>query len=521
MIRPQLPLHAAVALVLLGIGTVVAGVAPSALQTGPKVQQAHLRGLAAVFAGEANSGGYGAPLIAGCAWATWVTNCANLTVYGNGSSFNDSGCGTPFGCTFGPEFQCTQLAQRYAYYAWGEPANWYGYGGVGGNAADMWISGPALPIPLEQLGNGMGIPPRRGDIMIFGPGWLGAYWDGAGHVAVVTDTGPGYVDIVEQNATSSGSDRLALNGSLITANGYTPVIGWLRNLGMSLPVELTTATLGGAPQAVSPLPGVTDVFWRGVDNQLETLTETGGSISQPWFNANPANMASDPSVVSAAAGTVSVFWQGTDGYLWTENSATGYRPENLGDGPLGSPPQAVSTGNGAVEVFWRGADGDLWTDSVAGNIRTGARLLGSEPLAGTPHPVAYGAGQIAVFWRGIDANLWFDTNTGSGWSGEQMAGYAPMASDPNAASPYPGRIEVTWVGTDTRVWASSYSGGAWSGRGYISSTGIASAPVMLSPTSGVLTAFFHEFLRQTGDVELCHAGRMARLRGREQWTSRL
>ena len=39
--------------------------------------------------------------------------------------------------------------------------------------------------------------------MIFGPGWLGSYWDGSGHVAIVRDVGPGYVDVVEQNATSS------------------------------------------------------------------------------------------------------------------------------------------------------------------------------------------------------------------------------------------------------------------------------------------------------------------------------
>ncbi len=76
---------------------------------------------------QSSTGTYGAPLIDGCSWATWVSRCSNLTVYGNGSSFDDSGCGAPNGCTFGPEFQCTELAQRYAYYAWGEPATWDGY----------------------------------------------------------------------------------------------------------------------------------------------------------------------------------------------------------------------------------------------------------------------------------------------------------------------------------------------------------------------------------------------------------
>ena len=103
-------------------------------------------------------------------------------------------------CKFGPEFQCEELAIRYAYYAWGEPTNWYGYGAVGG-ANTMWQAGPNLPVPLVQFPNGAGTPPMQGDLMIFAPGWLGSYWDGSGHVAIVRDVGPGYVDVVEQNAT--------------------------------------------------------------------------------------------------------------------------------------------------------------------------------------------------------------------------------------------------------------------------------------------------------------------------------
>ncbi len=110
----------------------------------------------------ASTGTYGAPLIDGCSWATWVPRCQNLTVYGNGASFNDAGCGPPNGCTFGPEFQCTELAQRYAYYAWGEPADWDGYGGANGSAAQMWQAGPALPVPLQQFSQGGGVPPQRG-----------------------------------------------------------------------------------------------------------------------------------------------------------------------------------------------------------------------------------------------------------------------------------------------------------------------------------------------------------------------
>jgi hypothetical protein len=454
-----------------------------ALHTGP-IAQPGLRGLAAVAAGEASTGNYGAPLIAGCAWATWVANCQNLTVYGNGNSFNDSGCGPPFGCTFGPEFQCTQLAQRYAYYAWGEPANWYGYGGAGGNADDMWVSGPALPVPLQRFANGAGIAPRQGDLMIFGPGWLGSYWDGAGHVAVVTTVGTNYVDVAEENATPTGSDVFALNGSTVSARGYTPIIGWLRNSG----AQLTTASLAGAPQAVSPSAGVVDVFWRGRDNRLAELSYTGGRISQPWFNNNPANMASDPSVASPASGQVSIFWEGADGYLWGEPSAGGVAAD-LGDGPLASPPQAVSTGNGAVDTFWLGTGGNIWTDTFTARTHSGQQQIGGGPGASQPRAVSFGAGDVAVFWRGSDQSLWFSQNTGSGWSSPVSAGFAPMASGPSVASPSAGAIEVTWLGQSLSVVAATYTGGTWSGAATVTSTKMASPPTLVPSAPGVLTAF--------------------------------
>ena len=262
--------------------------------------------LAAEFSG---TGTYGSPLISGCTWATWVTNCSNLTAYGNGGSFDNVGCGAPNGCTFGPEFQCEELAVRYAYYAWGEPANWYSYGARGG-ANTMWQAGPALPVPLAQFANGAGTPPMQGDLMIFAPGWLGSYWDGSGHVAVVRDVGPGYVDIVEQNATPSGTDRFPLSGSRVTANGYTPIIGWLRETEQT-PVELTASNVAATPQSVSDQPGDIDVVWRGAGNSklYDLAYRNEAWHSQPPVAISPADAASNPAVVSPAPGEVDAFWE--------------------------------------------------------------------------------------------------------------------------------------------------------------------------------------------------------------------
>ena len=218
----------------------------------------------------AGTGNYGAPLISGCAWATWVTNCSNLTAYGNGGSASTtSGADAPNGCEFGPEFQCRSSPSATRTTRGVSPRTGTPYGATGG-ANTMWQAGPTLPIPLAQFANGAGTPPMQGDLMIFAPGWLGSYWDGSGHVAVVRDVGPGYVDVVEQNATSSGTDRFPLSGSRVTANGYTPIIGWLRETEQT-PVELSASNVAATPQSVSDQPGDMDVVWRGADSKLYDL----------------------------------------------------------------------------------------------------------------------------------------------------------------------------------------------------------------------------------------------------------
>ena len=357
--------------------------------------------LAAVVAG---TGNYGAPLISGCTWATWVTNCPNLTAYGNGSGFNNVGCGPPNGCAFGPEFQCEELADRYAYYAWGEPANWYPYGAVGG-ASTMWQAGPNLPIPLAQYPNGGGTPPMQGDLMIFAPGWLGKYWDGSGHVAIVRDVGPGYVDVVEQNATSSGTDRFPLSGSRVTANGYTPIIGWLRETEQT-PVELASTNVAGTPQSVSDQPGDMDVVWRGRRTRSSTTSPTAisrGSAAAVGHQRRPT-WPPTPAVVSPTPGQVDAFWEDASGNLWQVQSQTGFFGAETWLAAAaaamwarwrsGRPPTAVSQAPGQMEVFWKAADSTLWVDSYTGSW-SAPTPLNSGAVAGNPSAVATSNGTVA------------------------------------------------------------------------------------------------------------------------------
>ena len=408
----------------------------------------------------AGTGSYGVPLISGCAWATWVTNCQNLTAYGNGSGFNNVGCGPPNGCAFGPEFQCEELADRYAYYAWGEPANWYPYGATGG-AHTMWQAGPNLPIPLTQYANGSGTPPMQGDLMIFGPGWLGTYWDGSGHVAIVRDVGPGYVDVVEQNATSSGTDRFPLNGSLATANGYTPIIGWLRQTEQT-PIELTASNVAGAPQSVSDQSGDIDVLWRGADSKLYDLAYRNESwLAQTGSALSDANVASTPAIVSPAPGKVDAFWEDATGNLWQVQSQTGFygaetwsTPQQLSVGgvALGSAPAAVSQGPGQLELFWKAADNTLWSETYNG-AWSAPTPLNSGAVAGNPAAVATSNGTIALVWRDTVGNLWTDLGASSGWFGAHEVGTGGLASDPTVVPSGPGTVDAIWRTGSGAVWA--------------------------------------------------------------------
>jgi hypothetical protein len=423
-----------------------------------------------VAAEVAGTGNYGAPLISGCAWATWVTNCSNLTAYGNGSGFGNTGCGPPNGCKFGPEFQCEELAIRYSFYAWGEPTSWYAYGAVGG-ASTMWQAGPALPIPLAQFPNGAGTPPMQGDLMIFAPGWLGSYWDASGHVAIVRDVGPGYVDVVEQNATSSGTDRFALSGSTVTAHGYTPIIGWLRETEQT-PVELASANVAGTPQSVSDQPGDMDVVWRGADTRLYDLAYRNQSWqAQPAAAISPAGAASDPAVVSPAPGQVDAFWEDTSGRLWEVQSQSGFYGSetwqtplelNVGSIAVGSALTAVSQGPGDVEIFWKAADDTLWTASDTGTWSVPVPLS-SVVVAGDPEAVAAPSGEVAVVWRDASGNLWADEGAPYGWFGAQEIGAGGLASDPTAVIAGPSAIDAVWRTAAGSVWAAaitSTGGGA-------------------------------------------------------------
>jgi hypothetical protein len=83
--------------------------------------------------------GCGQALIPGSAWEGSYANKGDLAVRSNGQNMGTLSDCTSNG-TYGPRYQCTELARRWASVAWGEPAKWMG------NAYQAW--------PLLQHPNG-------------------------------------------------------------------------------------------------------------------------------------------------------------------------------------------------------------------------------------------------------------------------------------------------------------------------------------------------------------------------------
>ena len=143
-------------------------------------------------------------LVPGSSWAPQYTSGgADLNVYSNGSCMGNATCNIDGSGTFGPQWQCTELAQRWAHVAWGEPDIWMG------DAESAWTDGPQLARPLVQHPNGGADAPQFGDLLVF----AGTSSDPSGHIAVVSGSSSSSVNIVEQNWNFAGQATLPITGT--------------------------------------------------------------------------------------------------------------------------------------------------------------------------------------------------------------------------------------------------------------------------------------------------------------------
>lgn len=152
----------------------------------------------------------------------------DVAVYYNGGVQHVDGRNlTADGYNLGLRYQCVEFVKRYYYQRFGHKMP-----NDKGHARDFFQ--PRLASGelnrergLLQFRNDGGSLPQADDLVVFAP-WL---FNRYGHVAIVSETGPDFVEIVQQNPGPFGASRERMplkrvNGALLV--GHPRLLGWLR-----------------------------------------------------------------------------------------------------------------------------------------------------------------------------------------------------------------------------------------------------------------------------------------------------
>ena len=362
---------------------------------------------------------HGTVLVAGADWAGAASALGDLNVYANGDGNEDHAD------TYGLEYECVELAQRWASIRFGAPPIWpvaYAY--------QMWDVGPKLKSPWQQLPNGGAVAPQFGDLLVFN----GTANSPAGHVAVVADAGANYVDIVEQNwalSEPTGRARLPINGTTMPDRLGLPIVGWLRASvaprglqGSDGPGGFALDGYGGIHPWGSAAPVAQAVSWPGWDIARGIAVQQGaqgGYVLDGWGGLH--NFGKAP------AAQASAYWPGWDiarGIVLRPDGVSGYVLDGWGGiHPFGGAPIVQTS------AYWPGWDIArgiaLRPDGVSGYVLDG--WGGIHPFGGAP------VLQTTAYWpqwdiaRGLALSP--DGRSGwvlDGWNGIHPAGNAPALS---------------------------------------------------------------------------------------------
>jgi hypothetical protein len=282
---------------------------------------------------------YGTVLVAGSDWAGAAAALGDLNVYSNGDGNEDSAQ------TYGLQYECVELAQRWASIRFGAPPIWpvaYAY--------QMWDVGPRLKTPWQQLPNGGAVAPQFGDLIIFGSG----AGSPAGHVAVVAGVGSDHVDVVEQNwalSNPTGRASLPIDGTTMQPRLGMPVIGWLRAStaptglrGRDGPGGFALDGFGGIHPWGSAAPLPQAVSWPGWDIARGVAVQGddgGGYVLDGFGGVHPFG--------SARPVTATAYWPGWDiarGIALRPDGVSGYVLDGWGGlHPFGGAPGVDTSGS--------------------------------------------------------------------------------------------------------------------------------------------------------------------------------
>ncbi len=355
-------------------------------------------------------------------------SCTRLLA--NGSA--GCGSGQPTSDGYGWTFQCVELVDRFAAWAFGDnPGAWLG------NAPDLWL--PANhPSDFVMYPNGSSHAPVAGDILVWGSvNSAGQPWpagpDGqhGGHIGVVASVKNGIITTAEQNVLwgtqDHPSDTLALAHS-----GSSWIVSGTARPAYSLPTYRWPSTMGSTRATYGWLHSTknTGVF-PSTHTQAVAVRppQTPGSPA-PAATAAPA--ATPPAqqkpvvlppltagtVVSNGA-VVDLTWR-EDGLLAGVTSPqTGATPSvhvrSLGSPPgttvaSGQTPASVVMSDGTRHTFVIGSDGSLYAVRIAptqlGPSWASLGIPGHVKLTGSPSAALFSSG-IAVVALGTDGSLWW------------------------------------------------------------------------------------------------------------------
>lgn len=158
-------------------------------------------------------------------------------------------------------------------------------------------------------------------------------------------------------------------------------------------------TLVGRPAVAQNASGQLEVFVRGSDTGLWSITETGTNTKESWGPWTPmlGSFESDPAVARNKDGRLQVFGTGMDRNVWynaqtsDQTGWTGWGQLAGGGTPFGAmvgDPTVTANADGRLEVFALLSDGNIWhtkqtqpSSTTSWSVRTSLGTGGGDPSA--------------------------------------------------------------------------------------------------------------------------------------------
>ncbi len=334
-----------------------------------------------------------------------------------------------------------------------------------GGARSLPYYGFPDPLALPQATNVAGTPQtvsdQAGDIDVvwrgasnhlWGLGFRNGTWGRAATDVSAAGGSPALL-VSDPSIVSSAPGRIDAFWEGADRNVWSAAFtaGWFGSGAWSAPVSLGLGPLGSQPRAVSPGPGLIDVFWKASDNGMWVDRYHAG-----WSGATPLNsggVGGNPVVASSAQGTDTVLWRDTAGDLWADSAASwGFSgAQRLTSSALSSDP-AVSASGGSIDVFWN-IGGELWHGALTGSTWSGAVALGTETVTGNPSVVGLAPGSVIVDSRepsGLMASSLY--TAASGLVGPEGLGATAYSDPSSVVFAGGGTIDVVWRSSSNSLW---------------------------------------------------------------------